>query len=188
MFDIEKMVQICGYMLRKHDGRLNYIKLIKLLYLADKEALKGSIHTITGDMYVSMKNGPVLSQLYDLVRGKAEDRAAQNIWDCRFTKDGYDLIAVSDRIPVGKLSRFERGILDRIDSQFHDSDIHDLIAYLHRPDICPEWRDPGNAIIPISFRDVLKSVGCSDEETAWIVEENQAFDEEEQIFSRLAEA
>jgi hypothetical protein len=34
---------------------------------------------------------------------------------------------------------------------------------------------------------VLKSIGCSDEETTWIIEENQAFDEEEQIFSRLTE-
>jgi hypothetical protein len=120
-------------LLRKYDYRLNYIKLIKLLYLANKEALKASIHTI------SMKNGPMLSRLYDLIRGKAGDVVVQNIWDCRFVKDGYDLMAVSDRIPVGKLSRFERGILDRIDRQFHGSDIHDLIAYLHRPDIFSEW-------------------------------------------------
>jgi hypothetical protein len=27
MFDVEKMVQICGYMLKKYEHRLNYIKI-----------------------------------------------------------------------------------------------------------------------------------------------------------------
>jgi hypothetical protein len=47
---------------KKYEHRLNYIKLIKLLYLADKESLKNSTHAITGDTYISMKNRHVLSQ------------------------------------------------------------------------------------------------------------------------------
>jgi hypothetical protein len=50
MMDIEKLVQICGYVLRKYNYTLNYTKLIKLLYLADKEALSQSDHTITGNL------------------------------------------------------------------------------------------------------------------------------------------
>jgi hypothetical protein len=188
MFDVEKMVQICGYMLKKYEHRLNYIKLIKLLYLADKASLKNSTHAITGDIYISMKNGPVLSQLYDLIRGKYTDHAVQMTWDCRFTKDGYDLIAISDRIPDGELSPFETDVLDAVDAQFHDTSYRDMIEYVHRPDICPEWREPDAMAQPIDFQDVLKSIGYAGEEIAWLIEENKIFDEEEKLFACLTEA
>ena len=62
LFNLEKLIQACNYLLKKNNYSLNYTKLIKLLYLADKESLKGAIQTISGDTYVSMDNGPVLSK------------------------------------------------------------------------------------------------------------------------------
>ena len=113
MFNIEKLIQACNYLLKKSNGVQNYTKLIKLLYLADKESLKNSLQTITGDTYVSMDNGPVLSNLFDLIKGKYHGRA-QNLWDSRFIRDGYDLVVATDRIPYGELSGFEMKILDDI--------------------------------------------------------------------------
>ena len=43
----------------------DYIKLIKLLYLADRAALIETGSPITGDRYVSMKFGPVLSNVFE---------------------------------------------------------------------------------------------------------------------------
>jgi hypothetical protein len=55
-----------------------------------------------------VKNEPVLSGLYNLIRGKYKDPAVQLLWDSRFSTDGRDLLSLSDRIPEGKLSRFEK--------------------------------------------------------------------------------
>ena len=41
-----------------------------MLYIADRIALDRLEMTITGDCYVSMKYGPVLSKVYDLIKGK----------------------------------------------------------------------------------------------------------------------
>jgi hypothetical protein len=185
--NVEKLIQSCAYVLRKYDHHLNYTKLIKLLYLSDKEALRDSIQTISGDSYVSMKNGPVLTTLFDLIKGSAEDKDAQSLWNARFCRDGYDLVSLSDRIPNGELSRYEKEVIDKTDSRFHDKTYSEMIQYVHRSDVCPEWRDPGRGAVPIQFEDVLRSIGCANDEIDWIIEENETFDEEEKLFATLSD-
>jgi uncharacterized phage-associated protein len=75
---IEKLVQTTAYLLKKYGNmRLNYIKLIKELYLSDREFINAINCTITGNNYVCMKHGPVLSNLYALIKGKCRDKQAQ---------------------------------------------------------------------------------------------------------------
>ena len=51
----EKLYQSVGYLLEKYNGRLNEVKLIRLLYLADREMIRQTGDSITGDNYFSMK-------------------------------------------------------------------------------------------------------------------------------------
>ena len=164
---------------------LNYTKLIKMLYLADKEALNGSMQTISGDSYVSMDNGPVLSALYDLIKGTYHDRESQGLWNSRFIRDGYDLIAATERIPHGELSEYETDALDKIYGQFKDKTVWEMIAYVHSN--CPEWKDPNGTALAIETRDILKSLGRTPYEIEWVLSEMEAFDEEDKLFSALAE-
>lgn len=134
-----------------------------------------------------MKNGPVLSRLYNLIKSKEQDKDAQHLWDCRFATDGYNLVALSDRIPKGKLSRYEKNVLNHIDAQYHDKTFSEMIDLVHRYEICPEWHDPGNASVPIPFKDILRSIGYSEDEIEWAIEENKVFGEEYAHFKTLAE-
>ena len=184
MFNLEKLIQVCNYLLKKNDFSLNYTKLIKELYLADKESLKESLQTITGDSYVSMDNGPVLSKLYDLIMGRYHKEDVQGIWNSRFLKDNYNLKAIDHQFPHDELSAFEIKILDRIDEQFKDYDVWDLVAYVHKN--CPEWKDPEGSSIPIKPEEVLESIGKTSEEIDWMLAEANAFEEEERAFLSLA--
>ncbi|GHU84975.1 hypothetical protein FACS189473_3380 [Spirochaetia bacterium] len=182
--NIEKLVQATGYLLKKYDNRrLNYTKLIKELYLADREAIDESNSSITGDSYVSMKHGPVLSTLYDLIRGKVKSDI-QAYWDTRFSTDGTDLIANFDQYPIGKLSRAETAILDNIDGKFHQKRFGEMIDYVHAE--CPEWKNPGDTSSPINFEDILRVLGRTQQEIDWIVEDKKIFEEEEKVFASLA--
>jgi hypothetical protein len=156
-----------------------------MLYLADKESLKGVLQTITGDTYVSMNNGPVLSRLYDLIMGRYRKEEAQNLWNSRFTRDGYNLVVIADRIPKGELSVFEMQILDQIYDRFKDYSLRDMISYVHEN--CPEWKDPKGSAIDINPEDILDSIGKSPEEINWILAETQAFEDEEQVLLSMAE-
>jgi hypothetical protein len=130
-----------------------------------------------------MRHGPVLSQLYDLIRGKCGDKNSQNYWDVRFSTDGKELLANFDQFPEGKLSRAEKEILDTIDGQFHQREYGKMIEYVHTH--CPEWKDPGDSSTPLKLQDILAAVGRTREEIDWILEENEAFEAEDRIFNTL---
>jgi len=58
---------------------MSYMKLIKLMYLADREALLRWGRPISTDRYVSMDKGPVLSRVLDLATD-GDDPSRPAIW------------------------------------------------------------------------------------------------------------
>ena len=182
--NILKLIEVCNYILKRHNFSCNYTKLIKILYLADKESLRYSNKTITGDNFVNMDNGPVLSGLYDLILGRFHSVKDQGLWDSRFIRSEYDLIAATERIPAGELSKFEKEILDTLDEKFKDYEFGDMIKYVHNN--CPEWEKPNGSSTPINQVAILRSLGKSEEEIKWIIEDQEAFQAEDIIFQTLA--
>jgi hypothetical protein len=71
-FDERKAAQVAGRLISQGGGEMNYMALLKLLYLIDREALLRWGKTITGDKIVAMKHGPVLSRIFDLISQKKQ--------------------------------------------------------------------------------------------------------------------
>ena len=67
-FDFEKTLQGASVLLNLDGSRMDRIRLLKLLYIADREAFGEWGIPISHDNYVSMDNGPVPSQTYNLVK------------------------------------------------------------------------------------------------------------------------
>ena len=73
-FKEERTTDLARFFIGKSENlTIPHIKLLKLMYLADRESLKMFEHSITGDRYVSMRLGPVLSKTYGLIKGYDED-------------------------------------------------------------------------------------------------------------------
>jgi hypothetical protein len=108
----------------------------------------------------------------------------QMLWDSRFMRSNYDLIAATDRIPDMELSAYEKEILDLVDDKFKDYDFHKMIAYVH--DNCPEWKSPNGSSVKIETKDILKSIGKTEAEIEGVLEEQEAFDREDAVFRTLA--
>ena len=66
-FDEEKSVEVILYIARRAQIS-DLIHICKILYFADKEHLKHYGRFICGDYYVAMKNGPVPSGTYDIMK------------------------------------------------------------------------------------------------------------------------
>ena len=172
-FDINKIIQIVNYLLKRNDGRVNYTKLIKLLYIADKEFFGQWDISITQDSYESMSNGPVLSKTYDLIKDEIVS-PEQAQWNCLFTKDGYDLILLGDNnLPTSLLCEAEIQMLDEIDEKFKDYSYSDMIEYTHRYDLFPEvkWEEAGYSSIDLSIENILISLKRTPEEIEAISQE-----------------
>ncbi len=157
-FDERKTAQAAAYLIQLHGGQLNYMVLIKLLYLADRESWIENAQPITGDSMVSMPHGPVLSRILDLINmGKEDSRE----WFNYITEsDGFNVSSVESDPQNDELSRYELKLLNRINDQFGNLNKWALRDYTHT---LPEWEDPNGSSYPISPVDILKDARSPEE-------------------------
>lgn len=85
----EKVSNSILFTLENLDGRSDLHKIFKILYFADQKHLTTYGFPITGDFYIAMKNGPVPSQTYDLLKSIRGDSVFGNI-DPRY-KELFDV-------------------------------------------------------------------------------------------------
>ena len=66
-FPYEKIIQAINYLVKKENGKINKMKLIKLIYFADRYHLRKYGELITNDKYYGMKFGPVPMLTKDVI-------------------------------------------------------------------------------------------------------------------------
>ena len=171
-FNEAKATQAAAHLLRARRGVMNYQFLIKLLYLADREALIKWGRPITTDRYVSMEQGPVLSRIYSLMVGNPVPDG-QGIWRRYIPVQTAYRVRLHEDPGNGELSPAEEKLLDQILKKHGGKDRRQIIRYLHT---LPEWRDPetqGKKSIDLPIRDILAAGGRTAEEIAAIGEERE---------------
>jgi len=157
-FDERKAAAAAGHLLQLAGGRMPYMKLIKLMYVAERESLREYRRPITGDTYVAMKLGPVLSETLRLIKSQCPSDGA---WERTVGRVDYDstLLGAPDE---SSLSDAEIELLDRVWHLYKELDQFDLSRLSHLS--FPEWTSPGDSAREITPEDILKAVGKSDEE------------------------
>ena len=76
-FNEQKATAVASILLEKAGGELGDLKLMKLMYLAEREMIRRTNTSITGDTFFSLQNGPVLSQTLNLMRGQAHGTSGE---------------------------------------------------------------------------------------------------------------
>jgi uncharacterized phage-associated protein len=166
-FDFDKALQAAGVLLSLDGDRMERIRILKLLYIADRELLAEVGRTITGDRAVAMKHGPVLGQVYDLIKGEAS-RAGE--WG-RFIHTVNHAVELRHDPGRGELSRGEIEKLVEVTDRYRDVDDWALSEATHEFE---EWSKHFNeeAVASIPWRDVLAAQGK--EELVEIIEREEA--------------
>ena len=141
---------------------------VKLLYRADRESLIETGSPITGDRFVSMKYGPVLSRILDLV--KETDPAEDSIWHSYVALRRYDAVLVG-AAESERLSEYEEGVLYGIFESLGREKEWDVVARTHA---LPEWTDPGRRATFIEPADILRYAGYSEDEVQAAAEQAAA--------------
>jgi uncharacterized phage-associated protein len=157
-FNIKKTIQASAVLLKtEQTQRMSRLRLLKLLYIADREALSERARPITGDRPVAMDNGPVLTDTYDLIKG--EDFLAPE-WEKYVKREGRNVVLATDP-GVGDLSRFEIGKLHDIARKFQELDDWDVAEFTHTFE---EWKrnvPSKGSSKPIPIEDILAATGLS---------------------------
>lgn len=165
---------------------MNYTKLIKLLYIADKESFRKWNTPITCDNYVSMKNGPVLSKTYNFIKNESLSARDQKKWNVYFQNDGRNITQVKETAD-DELSQSEIDILDEIDTKFKNHSYSDMIEYTHDKKHFPEvkWDVAKSSCIAVDIFELLKSIGKSSDEIIDMQRESDIRKEEFEVLGRL---
>lgn len=180
---IKKLIQIINYILKKYDYSLNYTKLLKLLYLADRQSFDDIGTSITGDVYAALPYGPILSYTYDLICNNIKNKD-QQLWNSVFYMEKWNLISKDKNTSLGELSDYEIEVLDNIDKQFHKYTFGQMIDYVHEN--CPEWQNPQGSSYPITNESILSTLGKSQEEIDFIMEEEKLYAKEDLELAKLS--
>ena len=162
MYREDKTTQMAASFLKLANGRMPYIKLLKMLYIADKQMLTQHGFPITYDRWVAMKHGPVLSTTYDLMK----PNTPSVYWARHIRTEGYDVV-LSDDPGSGDLSLAEDRIVAQVFAEFGRHTNKAIIRATHE---LPEWEDPGSTSTDIPYEEVLRIEGLDQEDIEAILE------------------
>jgi len=163
VFDERKAAEAAAHLMEMAGGTMPYLVLIKLLYLADRRAVVERGFPITGDRMVSMDHGPVLSRIYDGMKGNVG--AATKAWQRFVSPPKNNDVQLLEAPPsAGRLSNYEIDILRAVHEKYGHVDKWDLRDLTHH---LPEWHDPHGSSSPIDPEEILRSEGKTKDEIAW---------------------
>jgi len=153
-FNEKKSTQVAALLLQKHNNEMDGIKLLKLLYAVDRVALGSWERPLTGDCYYAMKNGPVLSIIYDIIKHK-EDCSDKSFWyDHIFSSWTASKKVTLTKIPGDdELSQREIDLIDSVFNKLGHLKTWKLVDLTH---YFPEWKDPGRTSASIRIEEILK--------------------------------
>lgn len=168
LFDERKAAQAAACLLHKAGGKLPLLKLMKLMYLAERLSLQRYGDTITGDAFVSMPHGPVLSMTYDHMNGALLSK--EGGWETWVSDRADNSVALRDESMIRSpeedlmaLSDTDLECLSSVWAEFGHWDKYKLRDYTHSA-ACPEWEDPKGSSRPIPPARLLKAVGYAPEQ------------------------
>lgn len=152
-FNARKAAQVAAFFAIKGDGRINVLKLTKLIYLADRKHIEKYDYPIVDDQLVSMPHGPVDSQTFRYINGQD----VGNGWDEFISEKKKHIVRLARPISVDaldELSDAEIETLQEIWLSFGSMDQYTLRDWTHNN--CPEWEDPQGSSYPIPYKRVFR--------------------------------
>ncbi len=156
-FRSRKAAQLCAYFALESEGTIEKLKLIKLLYFAERKFLSENHHPMLFDEYYSLPHGPICSGTLNGIDGVIHGE----IWDDYIARNGNVVVAIKrlSRDELDEVSDAELSVVDDIWRKLGHMTASQLRNYSHEN--CPEYTETTGRI-PISYKQILEAVGEED--------------------------
>lgn len=155
-YDEKKATQVAAYFLSKHNNKISKLKLLKLMYIAERESFKICGEPMTFDDYYSLECGPILSQTYNFMKGSPTGA----YWGEHILQSSQRELQLINNPGIGKLNPEEKRILDNVFEKYGRLTPSQLIRITHR---FPEYTETISSI-PIEYSKIMEGVGIPKEE------------------------
>ncbi|NOR62343.1 MAG: DUF4065 domain-containing protein [Rhodobacteraceae bacterium] len=157
-YDPQKAAQTIAYFAMHEGNAINILKVIKLVYLADRESLRRRGHSIQNEVRVSMPHGPVNSTTLDYLNGAyRNDGGWSNYLQDRANNDVGLADSNMGKESLDSLSNGDLSILDDVWAEFGSLDRFDLADWTHNN--IAEWQDPNGSSTPIPLDRIMTAIG-----------------------------
>jgi uncharacterized phage-associated protein len=181
-YDPEKAQQAAGVLFQALDCRsMSRMKLLKLLYIADRESVRETGVSITGDTAVAMEWGPVLSATYNCIK---EEGPIAEQWMEHFHSPTNTLVVMTHSPGTRRLARYEVDKLEEVARRFGAWTPAQLSKHTHT---FPEWAQnqppPGSRNL-ISPNHVLEAVGRG-ADASRLLQESEAYAAVQNLFASV---
>lgn len=184
MFDERKALDVACYFMKLHKLPINYMKLLKYMYIYERnQILEHSSVTISDD-YFSMKNGPVLSKTYDLIKEiTGESAKTSSIWHDYIIKsilDKFSLELTEEKNAFPRLSKMDMLEIEKIFHQYKSNDQWEMSEISHT---FPEWTQIQFGREQFSFSDIVNKSNKSEDMKQEIIEEIEYYKKFDELFA-----
>ncbi len=181
----KKATQALNFLARKKDGKINKMKAIKLIYLADRLHIRKYGRPIIGDMYWAMKMGPVGSRVKRAAElsNMSESALSYAKKYIQPADDKKHYVASVKPVDFDVFSKTDIDCLEVIYRHFSDKDQFELRDITHQ---YPEWSkherdlDAGKKRVQMDYDDFFSSTERGDplfaENKADLTSAKEAFD------------
>ena len=180
-FNISKATEAACLLLQRSGGRMNVMKLVKLLYLLDRLSLDRRGTPVIGDDYLSMCNGPVTSEVLDLLNEGRLYREPNRRWEqCISDRENHEvaLLKMPEREEV---SDTEVKLLDEIWASHEHQSQWQLVDWCHEH--CKEWTSVSSGKARISVEQIAEALGKDSNEIARVSREARELNRLNELFA-----
>jgi uncharacterized phage-associated protein len=133
LFDLDKTIQVTAHLLKQNENKMNYLRLLKFLYLINRESLQKKATLIVYDRACALPRGPILSTVYNLIK----ERDTQSRQWQRYIETGQYNVFLGNDPGDDELSKSEKNIIESVFHQYKGLDNAQLIEFTHT---LPEWK------------------------------------------------
>lgn len=165
-----------SFFLQKGGGALNDVKLMKLLYISDRESLRRMSETISGDEYYSIFKGPILKGTLDAI---TEEGSFSSVRFIRQGEEGLDTNTVQLMCAIDPDTAFsdaEIDLLEDIWSEYGSMTKEELVNLTHSYPEYHKQSEIDKRRRHISLKSILtKGLGFSESKSEGIIQDIKYF-------------
>jgi uncharacterized phage-associated protein len=180
-FNLGKATEAACLFLERGGGQMHTMKLVKLMYLLDRLSLDRRGTPVCGGDYLSMRNGPVTSEVLDLVNAGRLVGERDQRWEQCVTGRTNHQVKLEQMPGREHLSDAEVSLLDETWADHGSKDQWQLVEWCHSH--CKEWTPVANGCAPIAVEQVGIALGKSSAQVSRLRQEAIELNQLDEIFA-----
>jgi hypothetical protein len=161
-FNLDKALEAVAIFLEKGGGRMKVLKLVKLMYLLDRTSLSVRGLPVTGGEYYSLANGPITSEVLDLINSDYWGVDNPGRWSEFIGERENHGVELKSSPGRQHLSDAEIEMIEAIWNEHADKDQWQLVKWCH--DHCDEWDEVVSGRSDLPVENLFKVLGKSDDQ------------------------